>query len=329
MEREQCPKRMTFGPCGGVRPDLQCEVVEERCAFVDGPPAQWPGEVQPPLQLAPPYVLTDFSTRPFDLARSEEVARVLRGSCDAVLVGEHQNRPDLPPTQMTSFLASCGLPAWITLTCRDRNRIVLEQEIAGLGVLPDRPAGLLCVTGDARAPGTRPGVTQVFDLDSTQLAALAAPVNLPIAVAEAPESPPGEVRAVRVLSKQRAGAGICFLNHVSSAAAVARFIAACRSLGVTLSFVAGVAVYTDERSARVLQAFPGLSLDADHVEAVLAAPDSEEAGIEAAVQEARELLSVDGVVGVNLSGMATSRGEVPGAHIKAEVGRRIKAGAGA
>ena len=41
---------------------------------------------------------------------------------------------------------------------------------------------------------------------------------------------------------------------------------------------------------------------------MLAAPDPEAAGIAAAVAEARALLAVDGVVGVNLSGMASARG---------------------
>ena len=63
------------------------------------------------------------------------------------------------------------------------------------------------------------------------------------------------------------------LNHVSSPARVAEFVAAARAAGATLPFVAAVAVYTDERSARVLQRFPGLHLDDAAVERVLAAPD--------------------------------------------------------
>lgn len=92
----------------------------------------------------------------------------------------------------------CGAP-WITLSCRDRNRVVLEQELAGLA-------------------------------------------------------------------------------HVGVA-------------GVTLPLIAGVAVYTDERSA--------------------------------AVAEARELLAVPGVVGVNLSGLASARGEVFAAEVKVAVGGHL------
>jgi 5,10-methylenetetrahydrofolate reductase len=220
---------------------------------------------------------------------------------------------------------SAGGRLWTTLTCRDRNRVVLEQELAGLAALGVE--GVLCVTGDGRGPGVRPGVTQVFDLDGMRLAALAAETGLRVAVPESPEAPPVDLRPARVAEKQRAGAQVCVLNHVRSAARVADFVAAARAAGATLPFVAAVAVYTDERSARVLQRFPGLRLDDGVVERVLAAPDPRAAGITAAVAEARELLAVPGVVGVNLSGLASSRGVDDGAQIKAAVAEQLREGA--
>jgi methylenetetrahydrofolate reductase (NADPH) len=220
-------------------------------------------------------------------------------------------------------LAAGGRP-WTTLSCRDRNRVVLEQELMGLAALGVE--GVLCVTGDVRAPGVRGDVTQVFDLDGTRLAALAAATGLVASVPEAPEAPPVGLRAARVAQKQRAGARLCVLNHVSTPQAVDRFVAAARRAGATLPFVAGVAVYTDERSARVLQAFPGLHLDAATVDGVLRAPDPVAAGVAAAVREARALLAVPGVVGVNLSGLGSGRGEEAGAEVKAAVGAEIRAG---
>jgi hypothetical protein len=76
----------------------------------------------------------------------------------------------------------------------------------------------------------------------------------------------------------------------------------------------------------VLTALPGLDLDASRVEAVLTAPDPVAAGIAAAVREAMELLAVDGVHGVNLSGMASDRGTAFAAEVQAEIGHRIVAG---
>jgi methylenetetrahydrofolate reductase (NADPH) len=57
---------------------------------------------------------------------------------------------------------------------------------------------------------------------------------------------------------------------------------------------------------------------------VLAAPDPRAAGIEAAVAEARALLAVPGVVGVNLSGLGSGRGEDDGAQVKAAVAGRLR-----
>ncbi|WP_448643010.1 methylenetetrahydrofolate reductase [Geodermatophilus sp. URMC 63] len=241
---------------------------------------------------------------------------------DGLLVGEHANRPDLPPTAFAAEVMSAGGRVWTTLACRDRNRVVLEQELAGLAAAG--VDGVLCVTGDARGSSARPGATQVFDLDGVRLAALAAETGLTVAVPESPEAPPTDLRPARVVEKQRAGAHLCVLNHVSSPVRVEAFIREARAAGATLPFVAGVAVYTDERSARVLQRFPGLHMDDGVVEQVLAAADPRAAGIAAAVTEARALLAIPGVAGVNLSGLGSGRGEDDGALVKAEVATRVR-----
>jgi len=290
------------------------------------PPEPAPPQAAPPhpaSPLAAPLVLTDLSAPPADARTLLATARILAGSCEAVLVGDHQDRPDFPPTMLARLLADAGATPWVTLACRDRNRIVLEQELHGLREIP--PATVLCVTGDGRAFDVRPDVTQVFDLDGTRLAALAAAIGVPAAVAETPTAPPLQLRPRRLVQKQLAGAGVAVLNHVGSAAGVADFLAAARQSGLTIPVIASVAVYTDTRSAAVLTALPGLELDLPTVDAVLAAPDPVAAGIEAAVNEALSLLAVDGVDGVNLSGLASARGALFAAEVQAEIGNRIRA----
>ena len=174
---------MVMGPCGGVQADGGCEVVPRRCVF--GAPAVWAEDPVPPVPLrTTPLILTDFTSEPYSTQGLASVAAALRASCDAVLVGEHQNRPDFPPTLHASLLLEAGVRPWMTLACRDRNRIVLEQELAGLRHLG--VDAVLCVTGDARGYDVRPDVTQVFDLDGPRLAALAAAIGLPAAVPETP-----------------------------------------------------------------------------------------------------------------------------------------------
>ncbi len=164
---ETCPKQMMHGPCGGVRADLSCEVGSLPCPFARfSRPREWTGGdrvgtarsgsvVLDRVARAAPVVLTDLTTEPYDREGTAAVLAALRGSCDTVLVADHQDQPDFPPTLTAAVLRDAGVPGWLTLTCRDRNEVVLDQ---------------LCVTGDARGPGVRAGARQVFDLDGTRLA---------------------------------------------------------------------------------------------------------------------------------------------------------------
>jgi 5,10-methylenetetrahydrofolate reductase len=320
-----CPKKMVFGPCGGVRLDGGCEMVAAPCVFGGleaSEPVVWAERRSPVPAPRTPLILTDLSAPPADAVTLVAVAEVLAPSCDAVLLGDHQDRPDFPPTMLARLVSDVGVRPWVTLACRDRNRVVLEQELHGLR--HDNRATVLCVTGDGRAYDVRPDVTQVFDLDGTRLAALAASIGVPVAVAETPTAPPVGLRPARLVQKQRAGAGIAVLNHVRSAAAVDLFLTAARQVGLSMPVVASVAVFTDARSAAVLTALPGLEIQPATVQAVLAAEDTVAAGIEAAVTEARTLLAIEGVVGVNLSGMASDRGSAFAAAVQAEIGQRIK-----
>jgi methylenetetrahydrofolate reductase (NADPH) len=212
----------------------------------------------------------------------------------------------------------------VTLACRDRNRVVLETELQG--IRHDGLATVLCVTGDGRAFDVRTDVTQVFDLEGTRLAGLAASLGLTAAVAETPTAPPVRLRPQRLVRKQQAGAAVAVLNHVHSAADVAAFLTAARALGLTMPVIASVAVYTDERSAAVLTRLPGLEIDPTTVTAVLGAADPVAAGIAAAVAEAEALLAVPGVVGVNLSGLASGRGTAYAADVQAAIGVQIRTG---
>lgn len=332
-----CPKRMVYGPCGGVRADGSCEMVAAPCVFdrlvelpagfVGGPTAASDDHLQEASGgVVVPMILTDLSVPPCDAATLRSTARLLASSCDALLVGDHQDRPDFPPSTLARLITESGARPWVTLACRDRTRATLERDLQALAV--DRLATVLCVTGDGRAYDVRPDVTQAFDLDGTRLAALAVSLGLPVAVAETPTARPVALRPRRLVQKQQVGARVGALNHVPTSAQLVEFLDAARVAGLTMPVIASVVVFTDHRSAAVLTALPGLEIGPHRLEAVLAADDPVEAGIEAAVDEAVGLLEVPGVAGVNLSGLASAGGVQAAAEIQAEVGRRIRTARG-
>jgi 5,10-methylenetetrahydrofolate reductase len=315
-----------------VRIDESCEVDERRCPFLDGPVVRWDGPAtdDPADAFARsarpagggPIIVIDLRVRPFDATSITAVTRRLSPNADLLLVGEHHVRPDFPPTVMASLVDRAGGRPWVTLTCRDRNRVVLESELAGLAALG--APGVHCVTGDARARSVREDATQVFDLDGTRLAALACDTGLVASVAATPIAPPTSQRPARIVEKQRAGAAACFVNHAGGAAGVAAFVAAARRAGATMPFVPCVPVFTDLESLVVLERFPGVRIDPAVRRAVLDSSDTRATGIDAAVDVAEQMLRIDGVIGINLSGSATASSEADSAAIMDEVAARIR-----
>jgi len=330
MHSYACPKSMTYGPCGGVSPGGSFEVPGVTCPFVPLPVPAWVGPAPVPapahafldLLARRPVVVTDFPARALDARSIGQVADVLAGAADAVLLGDHPGeRVQFPPAYRASLVTAAGLAAWGGLNCRDRNRIALEGELAALAHVG--VAGVHCVTGDHPAVGHRPDAQAVFDLDSTQLVALARAAGLLVSAAEAPCSPPVGERPRRLAEKVRAGAQVGFVNHAGSAETVGEFAAAARAAGADIPLLACVPVVLGVESA-ALPMRP--VLPPRFIEGILAAPDTRAAGIAAAVRFGEELLAQPGIAGLNLSVVAERGAELNIAAATAEIGRSFLPG---
>jgi 5,10-methylenetetrahydrofolate reductase len=180
------------------------------------------------------------------------------------------------------------------------------------------------VTGDHTLTGSRPDAQPVFDLDSTELAALGRAAGLLVSVGETPPAPPIERRPDRLLEKQRAGAQFAFVNHAGGAGPVADFIARSRAVGVTLDFIPCIPIVVDEASAEMLRSFSA-PLPPGYLAGIMASRDPRAAGIEAAIALADEFLAIEGVVGVNLSGgPTTSDADLDFARVLADIGAEVR-----
>ncbi len=330
-----CPKHMVFGPCGGVAADGRCEVGEFPCAFLGDPLPTWP---HPPAATrrrtaaadaltarlsAGGALVADFPARALDLDSLATCARTLSGQVDAVLAGDAPSaRVQFPPSLRAQLIGAQGVAVWAGMNCRDRNRVALEAELAGLAAVG--AAGVHCVTGDHTEVGHRPDAMPVFDLDSTRLAALARGAGFIVSVAESPASPPIERRADRLAEKYRAGADVCFVNHCGDAPAVARFVRQARQRGADMRFLACVPVVIDAGSAALLASFTSLVLPEGFLSGILTAVDVRRAGIEATVALSERILDTGLVAGINLSGGPQDGVETEFADALAEISSRLR-----
>lgn len=315
-----CPKRMEYGPCGGVGFDGSCEVAEHPCVFLDRPVVRWSGvdrdagtAPQPAPRTAAaqrmrqllatrPVVVADLPARALSVESIRECAAALEGRVDAVLAGDAGTaRVQFPPAYRARLLHEAGLKVWTGLNMRDRNRVALEGELAALAV--EQVAAVHCVTGDHTRTGHRPDAMPVFDLDSTEAAALARAAGHLVSVAESPAAPPTRARAARLAEKVRAGADVCFVNHAGGIEPVRRFVAASLDAGAPASgFIPCIPVVVDRESADLMRSFTTLALPEGFLDRIDRASDPEAEGIALSVALAEGMLAIPAVVGVNLSG---------------------------
>lgn len=313
-----CPKTMVHGPCGGVTDD-GCEVDGRPCPFVTAPLVAWSGAVSAPRSVDLPDVVVDLRPAPDDPDFADAL-RVLRDAGVAALVGEHlDDRPDLSIPDLVHTVVDRGLPTIATVTCRNRSDEDCVERIAELAEAG--AAAILCVTGDHPAARFGAGRSADFPLDSVQLAALARSTGVAVAVAESPASAPVDRRPARLLTKQRAGADLAILNHAGDEDDLVAFADAAVEVGVALPIVAPVPVITDPGSLRALTRFPGVRLPQTVTRSV--GPDGVD-GVGAAVRFGRRLLASGRFRHVNLSGRATTDGQLSRNRVMAEVADRIR-----
>lgn len=340
LELAPCPKHMEYGPCGGVGFDGGCEIAPHaRCAFVDGPVVTWAGLDRAGTSPAPAprhpgalstldllatrqIVVADLPAAALSVSSIDACAAVLAGHVDAVLAGDAGSaRVQFAPAYRAHLVQRRGLRVWTGLNMRDRNRVALEGELAALAV--EQVAGVHCVTGDHTRTGHRPDAAPVFDLDSTEAAALARSLGHLVSVAESPAAPPTAERPHRLAQKVRAGADICFVNHAGGVEPVRAFIEASTDAGPpAVGYIPCVPIVVDAASAAVLRSFTTLALPEGFLDGIERAADVRAAGIDAAVALSEGLLQIPGVIGVDLSG-GRDGGETAFAEAMAEIADRL------
>ena len=220
------------------------------------------------------------------------------------------------PLAVAVALRQLGMEPILQLTCRDRNRLALEAEIAGAAL--HGIENVLCLTGDDVTAGDEPEARRVFDLDSIQLLALGAAMargtylsgrkidpapKLFLGAVENPGAPPHDYRVDRALKKIRAGARFLQLQVSFRPEQLEAFFAEAREKGLAeqCALLPTICLTRSPAALRYIdEHVPGIEVPAALIERCERAADPEAECFEVAFELAQHARSLSGVAGLHL-----------------------------
>jgi methylenetetrahydrofolate reductase (NADPH) len=220
------------------------------------------------------------------------------------------------PLAVAIALKQLGMEPVMQLTCRDRNRLALESELAGAAL--HGIENVLCLTGDDVTAGDEPEARRVFDLDSIQLLALGGtmargtylsgrrldpPAKLFLGAVENPGAPPYDYRVDRALKKVRAGARFLQLQVSYRPEQLEAFLveAVEKRLSEQCALLPSICLVRSPAALRYIdEHVPGIEVPPELIERCEGAADQEAECFEVAVELAQHARSLPGVAGLHL-----------------------------
>jgi methylenetetrahydrofolate reductase (NADPH) len=220
------------------------------------------------------------------------------------------------PLAVAVALEQLGMEPVMQLTCRDRNRLALEAELAGAAL--HGIENICCLTGDDVTAGDEPEARRVFDLDSIQLVALAtsmcegtylsgrkiepAPTFF-VGAVENPYAPPYDYRVDRALTKVHAGARFLQLQVGFEPERFAAFMreAVQKKLAEQCALIPSICLVGSPKGLRYMNDHvPGITVPAATIERCERASDPGAECFEVAYELAEHARSQPGVAGLHL-----------------------------
>ena len=220
------------------------------------------------------------------------------------------------PLAVAIALKQLGMEPVMQLTCRDRNRLALEAEIAGAAL--HGVENICCLTGDDVTAGDEPEARRVFDLDSIQLLALGSSMaqgvylsgrkldpapKLFLGAVENPGAPPYDYRVERAWKKVRAGARFLQLQVSFEPERLAAFMheAVEQGLATGCALIPSICLVRSPSALRYMnEHVPGITVPPETIERCERAPDPEQACFDVACELAEQARTLPGVAGLHL-----------------------------
>ncbi|MDE0663978.1 MAG: methylenetetrahydrofolate reductase C-terminal domain-containing protein [Acidimicrobiaceae bacterium] len=249
-----------------------------------------------------------------------EYVRTLEGFVDAAHVSDNSfATPKMSGTIAAGLIEmQTGVETILHMTCRDRNRLMLQADV--LGACATGVRNILCLGGDYPTLGDHPEAKPVFDLDSTGFIRIlkkmrdegtfdsgrelkAAP-RVYIGGAVGPTAPPLEFRPHRMAKKLVAGADFITTQLMFDMDMFRDFMKRTVDLGLTekTHILVGVGALPGPIAARMVDKTPGCIVPEHVIDRLEAAPKGKRRaeGVKIVVEQIQELQEIPGVSGVDI-----------------------------
>jgi methylenetetrahydrofolate reductase (NADPH) len=265
--------------------------------------------------------------------------RALKGSADAVNVTDGAGaRVHMGSLAAAVLLLEAGVEPILQITCRDRNRLALQNDLLAAATLGLE--NLLLLRGDDPSAGDQPDAKPVFDLDTSTLTTVARDIrdqqrlmsgqrvsgqaNFFLGAADSPIDPPAGWRPVRLTAKIAAGAQFAQTQFCMDPG-VARRYAQCLADNGLASFplVIGIVPLRSARSARWIREnlFGSIIPDAV-VDRLERASDPIAEGRKICDETVEQLSEMPGIAGVHIMAPGNDVGLAEAVSNAAAIARR-------
>jgi methylenetetrahydrofolate reductase (NADPH) len=266
------------------------------------------------------FVTTAEVTPPVSTERAEllEKALPLRGLADGVNVTDGAGaRAHISSVAAAYILQENGVEPIMQFTCRDRNRIAIQNDLLGAAALDLR--NLLVLRGDDPKQGDQPDAKPVFDLETKTLLQTAVSIRdrheLPhgrkvtgqahyfLGCAEAPTDPKPDWQPAGLKVKIEAGAQFAQTQFCMDIGVVQRYMRRLHEAGIPddFYFIIGIAPMKSAKSGRWMKKnLFGTIIPDDMIERMEKAAAPVKEGQKICIEYMQQLREVPGVAGVHI-----------------------------
>ena len=278
------------------------------------------------LLRAGEFVVT-CEVNPRDSADASELvqyARTLEGVVDAVHISDNfLAQPHMSGTAAAGIIEQqTRLETILHMTCRDRNRLIMQADLLGAHAMGVR--NVLCLTGDHPSLGDHKEAKPVFDLDSMSFISLvrkmrdegtfesgreiAVPPRFFIGGAVAITAPPREFRPHRMAKKIAAGVNFITSQLVFDMDLLEDFVNRATELGILQNtyLLVGVGALPGPKAAEMINKHtPGVTIPQSIIKRLAGVPPSERRaeGIRIVVEQIQRMREMPGIAGIDIMDM--------------------------